>query len=137
MIDGMLEHKVDIRVRYAETDRMGIVHHAHYWVWCEVARIALMDFMGYPYSQLEAEGFFLPVVELQAQYRVSAYFDDLLTVWATIQEIPRSRIKILYRIERQDQRLFDGSSRHAFVKKGKGACCPPKTWIKVLTQHLK
>jgi acyl-CoA thioester hydrolase len=133
----MLEHKVDVRVRYAETDLMGIVHHAHYWVWCEVARIALMDFMGYPYSRLEAEGFFLPVVELQAKYRASAHFDDLLTVWATIREMPRSRIDISYRIERQGQRLFDGSSRHAFVQKGRGACRPPTAWLKALMPHIK
>jgi acyl-CoA thioester hydrolase len=133
----MLEYKVDIRARYAETDVMGVVHHAHYWVWCEVARIALMDFMGYSYPRLEADGFYLPVVELQAKYRRSAYFDDHLDVWAMIQEAPRSRIEVLYRIERQGQRLFDGSSHHAFVRKGSGVCRPPTVWLEKLMPYLQ
>lgn len=132
----MIRNKVDIRVRYAETDVMGVVHHAHYWVWCEVARVALMDVMGYPYKRIEVEGFYLPVVELQAKYRASAYFDDDLSVWAEIQELPRSRVEIIYAIERQGKRLFDGSSRHAFVRKGGGVCKPPRAWLEVLMPYV-
>jgi acyl-CoA thioester hydrolase len=132
----VIEHCVEIRVRFVETDQMGVVHHAHYWAWCEVARLALMEAIGYPYTRVQAEGFHFPVIELQGKYRASAHFDDRLSVWAVIREMPRSRVEIFYRIERQGQRLFDGSSRHAFARKGGGAVRPPAAWLEILACRL-
>jgi acyl-CoA thioester hydrolase len=132
----VIEHCIEVRVRFVETDQMGVVHHVHYWVWCEVARLALMEALGYPYPKIEAEGLYLPVVELQAKYHASAHFDDRLAIWAMIREMPRSRVEIFYRIERQGQRLFDGSSRHAFVRRGSGAVRPPAAWLEILAHRL-
>jgi len=76
----MLRASVDIRVRYKETDKMGVVYHSNYFTWFEIARIALLDELGCPYADLEKDGFFLPVLSCDATFHQPAFFDDRLTV---------------------------------------------------------
>ena len=70
----------EIRVRYAETDKMGITYHSNYFVWFEVARIHLLDELGVVYKNLEAEGYFLPVVECNARFLAPVRFDDVVKI---------------------------------------------------------
>ena len=79
---------------------MGIVYHANYFTWFEIARIDLLDSVGCPYKALEKEGFLLPVLEINARYQAPAGFDDVLDVEATISEVPRVKIRIDYRVLR-------------------------------------
>ena len=79
----MTEHTHTIRVRYAETDQMGVAHHAAYIPWLEEARIEWLRAHQRSYRQLEAEGIFMPVIELQVRYRRSLRFDDVLTLITT------------------------------------------------------
>ena len=69
-----------LRVRYAETDRMGVVYYANYFVWFEVARADLLRSLGWTYREMEETGVFLPVIEAQCDYRRPARYDDELEV---------------------------------------------------------
>jgi len=80
----------ELRVRYSETDRMGIVYHAHYLVWCEAGRTELMRQAGYPYARLEEEGFLLAVSDATLRFHASARYDDRIVVETTVARV-RSR----------------------------------------------
>jgi acyl-CoA thioester hydrolase len=85
-----LTHAVELRVRYAETDRMGIVYYANYLIWCEVGRVEFMRALGGDYAALEAEGFGLAVAEATVRYLAPARFDDRVRVETTLGAV-RSR----------------------------------------------
>ena len=72
------------RVRYAETDKMGVVYYANYLVWFEVGRNEYMRACGYPYSKLEAQDIFMPVAEARCRYHASAIYDDVLQIETTV-----------------------------------------------------
>ena len=76
-------HETLLRVRYAETDKMGIVYYANYLVWFEVGRTDLLRGSGWSYREMEVEGFSLPVIEAQCSYRQSARYDDDLDIRTT------------------------------------------------------
>jgi acyl-CoA thioester hydrolase len=91
---------VELRVRYAETDQMGVAYHTHYLVWCEVARTDHMRQRGATYRELEERGLRLAVVEAQVRYRQPARYDDLLSVRCWVREIASRRVTFGYAIER-------------------------------------
>jgi acyl-CoA thioester hydrolase len=111
----MIESRVKVTVRYAETDMMGIVYHANYLPWFEVGRTTLLKEIGVPYKRLEEEGFRLPVLEISAKYLRPAVYDDTVEVVTTIREKPLLRIRLEYEVRRGDELLATGSSVHAFV----------------------
>ena len=83
-------HSTELRVRYAETDRMGIVYYANYLVWCEVGRVEFMRALGGSYAQLEAQGYGLAVAEATVRYLAPARFDDPVRIETTLASV-RSR----------------------------------------------
>jgi acyl-CoA thioester hydrolase len=83
-------HCTDLRVRYAETDRMGVVYYANYLVWCEVGRVELLRSLGHSYALLESAGTGLAVSEARIRYLAPARFDDLVRIETTITSV-RSR----------------------------------------------
>lgn len=111
----MPEHGITIRVRYHHTDQSGAVYHANYVQWFEAARAEAMRAGGIPYSELEASGVQLPVVDLHARYLRPARYDDLLEVWARVAELGRVRVKFEYRIVRSTsgELLATGHTVHA------------------------
>jgi len=88
-----LTHSTELRVRYAETDRMGIVYYANYLVWCEVGRVEFMRALGGSYADLEAQGYGLAVAEATVRYLAPARFDDPVRVETTLVGV-RSRAVI-------------------------------------------
>ena len=94
------------RVRYAETDQMGVVHHGSYIVWCEIGRTDLMREIGVRYAELEAAGVFLPVAELNIRYRSSARYDELIEVVTRVVRVQSRAVTFHYEIRRHD----DGAS---------------------------
>ena len=88
----MTEHTHTIRVRYAETDQMGVAHHAAYVPWFEEARIEWLRAHQRSYRQLEAEGIFMPVIDMQVRYRRSLRFDDVVTLTTTATATGPTRI---------------------------------------------
>ncbi|MGD0802157.1 MAG: thioesterase family protein [Terracidiphilus sp.] len=91
-----------IRVRYAETDQMGVVYYANYLVWFEVGRVELLRSLGFSYRQLEAEhGCILPVIEARCRYRASARYDDEILIETRPAMLRGSVLKFAYRILRK------------------------------------
>jgi acyl-CoA thioester hydrolase len=81
---------IEFRVRYAETDQMGVVYHAEYLVWCEIGRTEFIRSLGLPYSEMERRGFKLAVADASIRYHAPARYDDLVRVETTLTEV-RSR----------------------------------------------
>ena len=105
-----------VRVRYAETDQMGVVYYANYLVWFEVGRTDLLRSSGWTYREMEAEGFSLPVVEAHCEYRASARYDDDLEIRTTGTLLSPVRLRFDYQVVRvgdQAAALAAGHTVHA------------------------
>jgi acyl-CoA thioester hydrolase len=89
---------VEIRVRYADTDRMGIVHHARFLEYLEMGRVELMRDTGVSYRELEERGVLFPVLEVWVRYRRSITFDDTLLLQTWYRELGRTRVTFAYRL---------------------------------------
>ena len=111
----MLQSSSQITVRYAETDMMGVVYHGNYLPWFEVGRTNLLKEFGVPYRELEKDGYFLPVLEVQAKYHRPAVYDDTVTVVTTLREKPSLRIALDYEVRRGETLLVTGKTVHAFI----------------------
>lgn len=107
-----MESLTEIRVRYAETDAMGIVHHSHFVVWMELGRSDLLRVLGQSYAEWEAQGIRLPVNGISLTYRSPARYDELVQVRTALKELGRRHLSFSYRIEREGLLLAEGESRH-------------------------
>jgi len=114
-------------VRYGETDQMGHAYYANYLYWFEVARGEFCRSKGFTYKSLEAEGLFLPVVEVGVKYRGEIRYDDELIVRTRIAEIKRASIKFEYEIRRagEDALLTEGFSWHVTMGPERKAVAVP------------
>jgi acyl-CoA thioester hydrolase len=106
-----------VRVRYAETDQMGIAWHGQYFAWFEVGRTDLLRSQGLTYRELEAQGLRLPVIEAQARYLKPALYDDVLEVRTRVTSLSGVRIGFAYEVHREGEKalLATGSTAHAAV----------------------
>ncbi len=100
-----------IRVRYAETDKMGVVYYANYLVWFEVARADLLRSLGWTYRDMEHEGFTLPVIEAHCEYRQPARYDDEMEIVTEGRMLSPVRIEFTYHIFRRADRVVAASGR--------------------------
>lgn len=91
---------IEFRVRYAETDQMGVVYHANYLVWCELGRTELIRRRGTPYAELERQGVILAVAEASVRYQAPARYDDLIRVEAWIEEVRSRTVTFGYLVQR-------------------------------------
>jgi acyl-CoA thioester hydrolase len=133
----MISTRAQVTVRYAETDMMGIVYHANYLPWFEVARTELLREQGFPYRQLETDGFRIPVLEVAAKYRRPALYDDTLTIVAIIREKPLLRIRIEYEVLRGTELLATGQSTHAFCDLHGRPTRPPAAFVARMNDVFK
>lgn len=120
---------VDIRVRYAETDQMGVAYYANYLVWFEVGRTELCRNKGFRYKDLEELGYRLVVTEVYCRYRNSARYDEVVTVRTSLKEVNKRRVIFGYQILRKDggEMIAEGETRHICVdSKGKTKSLPEK-----------
>lgn len=90
-----------VRVRYAETDKMGVVYYAHYFVWFEIGRTDWLRETGWTYCEMEAEGLLLPVIESHCEYRLAARYDDQIAVTTQARLISPVRLAFDYALTRQ------------------------------------
>lgn len=106
-----------VRVRYAETDQMGVVYHANYLVWFEVGRTDLLRALGWTYREMEASGVRLPVLEVHCEYRRPARYDDELEVHTQGRLLSPVRLEFSYEVRlKADQTVVaSGFTRHAGV----------------------
>ncbi|EKF55390.1 4-hydroxybenzoyl-CoA thioesterase [Galbibacter marinus] len=109
-------NKINIRVRYSETDKMGVVYHGNYAQYLEIARVEWLRSRGISYKELENSGVMLPVVSLQINYKKSARYDDLLTVELELLRSPGVKIEFDYKIWNEDnQILAEANTVLAFI----------------------
>ncbi|AOS44915.1 Acyl-CoA thioester hydrolase YbgC [Lacunisphaera limnophila] len=125
----MIESRSQITVRYAETDMMGIVYHGNYLPWFEVGRTTLLKECGFPYRELESQGYLLPVIELGVKYQRPALYDDTLTIITRLKERPSLRIHLEYEVRRGDELLVTGFTTHVFINKAGEPVRPPATLV--------
>jgi acyl-CoA thioester hydrolase len=116
------------RVTYAETDKMGFVYYGNYLTYFEIGRTELIRSLGRPYSELEDEGYYLPVIEASCRYLKSARYDDLLTVRTEVSECKGVRLGFKYEILRDNEKIAQGMTLHAFVD-GQGKPVRPPAWL--------
>ena len=103
-----------VRVRYEETDRMGVVYNANYYTWFEIARTELCRYWGIPYSEWESRGLMLPVVESHCRYKHPAMYDQQVQLWVRVTDVKVHSVTFEYRIIRaEDYKLLaEGWSKH-------------------------
>lgn len=117
--------EIQIRVRYAETDRMGLLHHANYLVYFEQARTELLRSSGAAYKELEDKGFFLVIAKIEVKYKSPAHYDDILTIRTTVTRSTPIRIEHKYEVFRDDTLICEGASTLACVdREGKLQAMP-------------
>lgn len=136
IVTDVITSTSQIRVRYAETDKMGIVYHTHYFEWFEICRVEMLDNLGIPYRELEERGYLLPVLEISAKYRMPAYFDDRIDITSFIDEPPGLRINISYEVRRGEELLATGVSRHAFMNPNGKAVKPPRDLLELFLKKF-
>lgn len=102
----MFTSKTTIRVRYAETDKMGVVYHGNYAQYLEVARTDALRQVGLSYKSFEDNGVMMPVLSIQCKFLKSAYYDDELTIITTIKQLPKVRIHFHYEIYNPSNELI-------------------------------
>ncbi|MCT4620855.1 MAG: acyl-CoA thioesterase [Marinisporobacter sp.] len=108
-----------VRVRYEETDQMGVAYHGNYYTWFEVGRSSFFRSLGYTYAQLEEEGIILPVIESHCAYKIAAKYDEELAIRTSIKKLKGVRLEFSYEVIRKEDEavLATGSTIHAFVNK--------------------
>jgi len=112
----MVVNEISFRIRYGETDQMGVVYHGNYAQYLEMGRISWLRSLGLSYSEMEAKGVILPVVSLQVKYLKPALFDDLVTVKTSLKKIPKVRIEFEYTITNEkNEILAEANTILAFV----------------------
>ena len=118
-----------VRVRYAETDQMGVVYYANYLVWFEIARTDWLRDTGWTYRSMEADGYSLPVIEAHCEYRSSARYDDEIEVKTTARLLSPVRLAFDYRVSRpaDGSAVASGYTVHASLdRSGRPARLPAR-----------
>lgn len=115
----MYKSKTKIKVRYAETDQMGIVHHSNYYVYFEAAREDFISGSAMRYREIEEAGVMMPIVETQCRYIEGAKYDDVLIIETTMEELTPVKVCLQYSVIREfdGKQLAKGKTTLAFVEK--------------------
>ncbi|MGB5171843.1 acyl-CoA thioesterase [Eudoraea sp.] len=109
-------HRFSFRVRYGETDQMGVVYHGNYPQFMEMGRVEWLRSLGISYKNMEENGVMLPVISLEMKFKKSAVYDDLITVVTTLKKKPSVRIEFDYQIFNENEELLvEGNTVLAFV----------------------
>ena len=124
-----MTHATELRVRYAETDRMGIVYYANYLIWCEVGRVEFMRALGGSYAELEAQGYGLAVAEATVRYLAPARFDDRVRVETSLAGVRSRAVTFDYVISNVDTGVRLATAHTALVSidpTGRPVALPPE-----------
>jgi acyl-CoA thioester hydrolase len=127
----MTAHETRIRVRYAETDQMGVVYYANYLVWMEVGRVEYCKACGFDYKQMELEdGVFLAVAEARCRYASPARFDEEVAIRTWVEEANSRMVRFVYqmRLAADGRKLASGETRHIFLGRDLRPCRLPEKY---------
>ncbi len=130
------DHK--IRVRYKDTDQMGIMHHSNYIVMYEMARTEWLRDMGLTYAEIERRGVMSPIIEVSSRYLAPALYDDVLTVSVFLDEMPAARLVIRSEVRNGEGRLINtGSVTLGFMHKDtRRPCRAPEWFVEALERYI-
>jgi acyl-CoA thioester hydrolase len=126
---------IEVRVRYAETDKMGVAYYANYFIWFEVGRAELCRQKGFSYSDLEALGYILVVTDAHCHYRNSARYDETILIRTRLKEINKRMVTFGYQLVKKgsEETLAEGETRHLSIgPSGKPKSLPEK-FLNLLT----
>jgi acyl-CoA thioester hydrolase len=124
-------------VRYSETDQMGVVYYANYFVYFEAARTALLKNEGKPYSEFEKRGIFLPVVEAYCKYNSPVFYEDEIIVNCWVSEVKNTSFKFEYEILRENEIVARGYTRHCTTDKNLKPIKIPEDLKKIIEKYKR
>ena len=127
MLESQKYDEIEFRVRYGETDQMGIVYHGNYAQYFEVGRVEWLRKFGVSYKQLEESGIMLPVISLDTKFKKSARYDDLIKVKTQLVKMPSATIEFHYEIyNEKNELLATGNTTLVFINinKNRPTKCP-------------
>ncbi len=115
----MSEFESRVRVRYAETDQMGVVYHANYLIWMEVARVEFCRHIGFDYREMEQDGVVIAVIEAHCRYLFPARFDDEIVIGISVAESTVRTLRFQYDLRRagDDRKIARGETMHLYLSK--------------------
>ena len=117
------EIEIELEVRYAESDQMGIVHHSNYLVWFEVARTRLCLEAGFHYASIEEMGYWLVVTGSSVRYRSGARYGETVTVSCSLDWVGTRALQFAYAVRCGDKRIATGTTEHVWVARDTGRHC--------------
>jgi acyl-CoA thioester hydrolase len=134
----MIRAETTIRVRYRDTDQMGVVYNGVYFEYFETGRTEMLRELGLPYSSIEQTGVMLPVLEAAAKFHQPARYDDLLTVITFLREPVSVRMRMEYEIRRGEELLVTGTTLHAFTTIDTfRPVRPPREFVELIREHWR
>jgi acyl-CoA thioester hydrolase len=127
------DFRIDLRVRFAETDAMGVAHHAAYLPYLETARVEYLRSLGHPYREMrDRDGIEFAVVGVDIRYHAPLRFDDEFTVSCALAERARATFGLAYRVQAGDRLVLSGRTRHAVLDRETGAPQRLPGWLAAL-----
>ena len=129
-----------LRVRYAETDRMGVVYHSNFVIWFEVGRVELLRQLGFEYSQMEQQdNCHIPVVDLRVRYKAPAQYDDEIVIRTELKNVRSSLLHFSYEVFREGNRalLATGETMHIIVNDKFERCPLPEKYVKAFGRQIQ
>jgi acyl-CoA thioester hydrolase len=137
-IDGIVVSESRLRVRYAETDQMGVVYHSNYFIWFEVGRVELMRQLGVSYRDMEQEGCLIAVVDAHCRYKSPARYDDELIVRTHLKKVRESLVHFSYELLRsgEDALLAEGDTTHIVIDRQMNVVPLPEKYIETFRRAM-
>ena len=121
-----------VRVRYAETDQMGVAYHSNYFIWFEVGRVELMRQLGYAYRDIERAGFFIAVADARCRYKAPARYDEELIVRTHLKNLRQNMVQFGYELLRASDRMLlaEGETTHVVTDTKLNIASLPEEYLK-------
>ena len=135
---ALIEFSTQIRVRYKDTDQMGIMHHSNYIVLYEQARTEWLREMGLTYAEIERRGVMSPIIEVNSRYHFPAFYDELLTVKVKMEQMPTARLVVDAEVYNPDGKLINtGSVTLGFMSaQTRRPCRVPEWFLAALEEYM-
>ncbi len=135
---ALISYYTQVRVRYKDTDQMGIMHHSNYVVLYEQARTEWLRDMGLTYAEIERRGIMSPIIEVHSRYHYPAFYDEVLTVKVSMEEMPAARLVIASEVYNEAGKLINTGSvtlgfMHASTRR---PCRAPEWFIAALEEYI-
>lgn len=135
---ALISYSTQVRVRYKDTDQMGIMHHSNYVVLYEQARTEWLRDMGLTYAEIERRGIMSPIIEVHSRYHYPAFYDEVLTIKVSMEEMPAARLVIASEVYNEAGKLINtGSVTLGFMHSStRRPCRAPEWFISALEGYI-